>query len=115
VYELVREPMKKYLGSSLDLALGHPESVPFLRNVGNVDLSIFTPDVIDEMLEASFEKYFYGSGLFGAAESCIDVVNRVRDVDVDEIACLIDFGLRSDVVLEKLQKLNDVRILSNRA
>lgn len=113
VHDLVREPMKKYLAGSLNLAAAHLESVPFLQNPENIDLTTLTPDIVDQTLEASFEKYFHMSGLFGSYEKCLDMVDKLEDIDVDEIACLIDFGLEEKVVLASLENLNVVRILAN--
>ncbi len=113
VHNLVREPMKKYLGGSLNLAAAHLASVPFLKDTDKIDLASLTPDIVDEALEASFEKYFNMSGLFGSFEKCLDMVEQVDDIDVDEIACLIDFGLDDDTVLMNLENLNVVRVLAN--
>lgn len=41
------------------------------------------------------------------------MVDRVEQIDVDEIACLIDFGVEESAVMQSLEKLNVVRILSN--
>ena len=113
VHDLVREPMKKYLASSLNLAAAHPESVPFLKNPKDMVTEELTPDTVDQVLEASFEKYFHMSGLFGSYEKCLDMVDKVEEIGVDEIACLIDFGVDEKTVLSSLENLNVVRILSN--
>jgi alkanesulfonate monooxygenase SsuD/methylene tetrahydromethanopterin reductase-like flavin-dependent oxidoreductase (luciferase family) len=110
VHELVHEPMKKYLGSSLSLAAGHLESVPFLKDAGKFDPSLITPDVADEMLECSFERYFRMGGLFGTPERCIEMVDQLKEIGVDEIACLIDYGVETDTVLSSLENLNEVSI-----
>jgi acyl-CoA synthetase (AMP-forming)/AMP-acid ligase II/acyl carrier protein len=52
--------------------------------------------------------------LFGTAEQCMTMVGRVEEADVDEIACLIDFGIKTDVVLEHLPYLNELRIMAQR-
>ena len=41
------------------------------------------------------------------------MVERAEDIDVDEIACLIDFGIDEERVLADLEKLNVVRVLVN--
>lgn len=115
VYDLVREPMKRYLGSSLDLAIAAPESVPFLPGAGDIDAELFTEEIVDEMLEASFERYFFESSLLGTKEACLEMVELATQNDVDEIACLVDFGLEKDEVLPGLDKLNEVRMLANAA
>lgn len=113
VHEIVREPMKNYLKGSLSLASAHLDSVPFLQRAENIQLGQVTPDMLDSVLDASFEKYFHMSGLFGSHEKCLDMVDLVEDADVDEIACLIDYGVAPDIVLDNLEHLNVVRILAN--
>jgi len=113
VHEIVREPMKAYLAGSLNLASANIESVAFLKEPEKIDVGALTDVDVDDALEASFEKYFHMSGLFGSYEKCLDMVDQVEQADVDEIACLIDFGVDSDTVLQSLEKLNVVRIISN--
>lgn len=114
VHELVREPMKRYLQGSLTLAAAHLDSVPFLQRPERIDLSGVTPELLDDVLEASFEKYFHMSGMLGSYERCLDMVERVQAADIDEIACLIDFGVDPQRVLASLEHLGVVRVLANR-
>lgn len=109
---LTREPMKRYLGSSLSLAAAHLASVPFLQRADQIDTSALTPELIDATLEASFEKYFAMASMLGSIEKCMEVVERFEALDVDEIACLIDFGVPEDRVLAMLENLNVVRVLT---
>jgi len=113
VHDLVREPMKKYLSGSLSLAAANIESVPFIRDAEKIDVDSLTPEMIDQVLEASFEKYFHMSGLMGSYDKCLDMIENVEQADVDEVACLIDFGVDENTVLANLENLNVVRILSN--
>jgi hypothetical protein len=71
--------------------------------------------MVDEILEASFEKYFHMGSLLGSYEKCLDTVDQLSDIGVDEIACLIDFGVASDTVRAGLEHLNVVRVLANPA
>lgn len=113
VRELTREPMKRYLGSSLNLAAAHLKSVPFMRNTESIDTGALTPELIDATLDASFEKYFHMASLLGSLEKCLDTVDRFSEIDVDELACLIDFGVPEDLVTSALENLNVLRILAN--
>ncbi|MBL9076316.1 MAG: LLM class flavin-dependent oxidoreductase [Planctomycetes bacterium] len=113
VHDLVKGPMKRYLQGSLSLASAHICSVPFLQNAQNIDLANVTPQMVDDVLDASFEKYFHMSGLFGSHGKCLDMVDKVEAADVDEIASLIDYGVAPDTVLQSLEHLNVVRILAN--
>lgn len=112
VRAITKEPMKRYLGSSLSLASGHLASVPFLQRTENIDTASLTPELVDATLDASFEKYFAMASLLGSIERCIDTVDRFTALDVDELACLIDFGVPTDQVLAMLENLNVVRVLT---
>ena len=113
VHAFVRAPMKRYLAGSLDLAAAHIASVPFLRNAGNIDVGHLTPELVDQTLEASFEKYFHMGSLLGSYEKCLDTVEQLAAIDVDEIACLVDFGVENDAMWASLDRLNVVRVLAN--
>jgi alkanesulfonate monooxygenase SsuD/methylene tetrahydromethanopterin reductase-like flavin-dependent oxidoreductase (luciferase family) len=54
------------------------------------------------------------SGLFGTPERCLAQLARLRAIDVDEIACLIDFGVPADEVLASLPLLDQVRASARR-
>jgi hypothetical protein len=41
------------------------------------------------------------------------MIDRLRDAGVDEIACLIDFGVDFDSVMESLKCLEQVMLASN--
>jgi hypothetical protein len=51
--------------------------------------------------------------LFGTPESCKKIIKNLKEIDVDEIACLIDFGVDSDLVMAHLHYLNQVRREAN--
>jgi natural product biosynthesis luciferase-like monooxygenase protein len=119
VRETVRRPLIEYLRSSVSLVKQYAWSFPaFKRREGmdtapdSVDLQSLAPDEMDALLEHSFERYYATSGLFGTPETCLEMVDRIKGVGVDEVACLIDFGVASDAVLEHLPFLNRLRKLS---
>ena len=51
------------------------------------------------LIERSFERYFDDGRLLGSADNGEHVVARLAEIGVDEIACLIDFGLPTDEVM----------------
>jgi hypothetical protein len=87
--------------------------VPFLKNAGEIEVGELTPDLVDDTLEASFEKYFHLASMLGSYEKCLDLVQRLDAIGVDEIACLIDFGIDEKTVWAGLERLNVVRVLAN--
>jgi natural product biosynthesis luciferase-like monooxygenase protein len=113
VHDLARGPMMAYLGASFDLASRHLASVPFLKDPGRIDVAKLTPELAEAALEASFEKYFHMGSLLGSYDKCLATVDKLTGLDVDEIACLIDFGLEPRIVLKGLENLNVLRKLAN--
>jgi natural product biosynthesis luciferase-like monooxygenase protein len=122
VRETVREPMKKYLASSVSLIKDHASSFPAFRNVGggagagaggtqNIDALFKTmaPEDLDALLDYSFSRYFETGGLFGTPESVAPMIESLNSIGVDEIACLIDFGVPADQVIAGLKPLKVLR------
>jgi natural product biosynthesis luciferase-like monooxygenase protein len=116
VRNIVREPMKGYLRSSLDLVKQAAWSFPAFKNrvdkPGELDALLqggLTPADFEALLEFSFERYYRQSGLFGTPESCVQIVDRLRSIQVDEIACLVDFGVPTDVVMAHLPQLSELK------
>ncbi|MCI0651557.1 MAG: LLM class flavin-dependent oxidoreductase [Planctomycetes bacterium] len=120
VREAVREPMKRYLATSLSLIQDFVSSwTAFRRSRGEqvpenkIDLSGLNAEDRDALLEYSFSRYYETSGLFGTPERCIEMVDRLKEIGVDEIACLIDFGVESEQVLASLRHLDELRANAN--
>ncbi len=122
VRELVRKPMKDYLGSSVALVKQFAWVFPAFKKPGgpdstpdHIDLDALSAEEVDAILEFAFERYFDTSGLFGTPERCLGMVDKLKGIGVDEIACLIDFGVPAPMILKNLPQLNRVRELSNPA
>jgi natural product biosynthesis luciferase-like monooxygenase protein len=120
VREIVRQPMKDYLASAMALVVGFAWSFPAFARPGgpdskpeDVDLGSLTEEETDAILEFAFERYFETSGLFGTPEVCLDMIDRCKAADIDEIASLIDFGVPNEQVLAALPMLDEVRRLAN--
>jgi natural product biosynthesis luciferase-like monooxygenase protein len=116
VREIVKEPMKGYLRSSLDLVKQAAWSFPAFKSrvdkPGEMDALLnggLTPADFEALLDFSFERYYSQSGLFGTAASCVAIVDRLRGMQVDEIACLCDFGVPTDLVLANLPHLLELK------
>jgi len=116
VEEIVRQPMKDYLKSAVFLVKAAAWQFPTFKKLSDEQgksLDDFFANIsaqdMDDLLEFAFLRYFKISGLFGTPEHCLDVVRRVKGADADEIACLIDFGINTDIVLEHLPYLDQLR------
>ncbi len=63
----------------------------------------------DALMEAAFEKYFVSSTLMGTQAKCARLIDALAAIGVDEVACLVDFGVDDDSVLDGLTRLDELR------
>lgn len=103
VHARVREPLRRYLRSSLDLRMRTPSKRRRVKD----------PDALGEreiglVLDRAADRYIRRSGLFGTPEHCAGVIERFAAAGVDEIACLIDFGPGVDDSLASLELLAEL-------
>lgn len=112
--EIARDPMKDYLRSAAGLikqfawafpAFKRPEGV---NNAFELDLGTLEGEELEAILDFAFLRYFEDSGLFGTVEDCLDRVEELKRIGVDEIACLIDYGIEKQSVLNGLTHLAEV-------
>jgi natural product biosynthesis luciferase-like monooxygenase protein len=98
VRRAVREPLKRYLESSVDL-----------WRVGESRLDDLPARKRADLLEYAFERYYQKTALLGTPASCRPMIESVRDAGVDEIACLIDFGADAEEIMAGLHYLDELR------
>lgn len=101
VRDTVREPFKSYLRTSINLLKPVAESNGL--DAGN-DLEL--------VVDAGFNRYFAAGALFGTPESCQPLLADVHAIGVDEIACLIDFGVDGAKVIDSFSHLDALRRLA---
>jgi len=118
---IVREPFLEYLRTSTDLInKARWELTAFAKPAAQRDpaecardLDELTPEEMGAIMDHAFERYFSTAGLFGTPRSCLATVDKLKALGVDEIACLVDFGVPTDVVLDNLRHLDELRSLAN--
>jgi 8-amino-7-oxononanoate synthase len=98
VREVVEVPFKNYLRDSVDL-----------WRRGSAALDSLSDAEQTAVLTIAFERYFHTSALFGTPDRASKLVERLIAAGVDEIACLIDFGLDKAQVLEGLRHLTTLK------
>lgn len=76
-----------------------------------VDLAQIAEQDQAVILSFAFDRYFERTSLLGTPDKCARLLDHLGAIGVDEIACLIDFGLEPDVVLDGLQHLDRLRAL----
>jgi natural product biosynthesis luciferase-like monooxygenase protein len=109
VREKALSPFKEYLSSSIDL-IGK-----FLASEkADIDLSRLSESEKNDLLDFAAERYFKTSGLLGTRASCLERLDHLAAIGVNEVACLVDFGVDERSVLESIDKLNGLQESINR-
>lgn len=124
VRETVRQPMKEYLRSSVDLIKQAAWTFPTFVQRGAahgqspieiMDAKALSAEEMDALLEHAFARYYGTSALFGTPQRCLAMVHRLQEAGVDEIACLIDFGIETETVLAHLHDLQQLMEAAGRS
>jgi natural product biosynthesis luciferase-like monooxygenase protein/amino acid adenylation domain-containing protein/non-ribosomal peptide synthase protein (TIGR01720 family) len=102
-YAMARPPLMRYFRSSVDIASGFAISQGLA--VRPEDL---TEDDLQALLEHGLERYLRDGALIGTPLSCGPVVDRVRELGVDEVAALIDFGVPTGATLRSVELLGEL-------
>ena len=98
-----REPFRNYLRSSTELWR------TLFASTGQDLPEMGAEDQIDAVIDMAINRYFESSGLFGSPDTCAELVRALAAAGVDEIACLVDFGVAPDAVLESLTWVDRLR------
>ena len=112
--DIAREPMKNYLRSAASLIKQYAWAFPAFKkpqgvsNPLEIDLGGLAKDEMEAILDFAFQRYFEDSGLFGTVDDCVSRIEEFKAIDVDEVACLIDYGIPSAQVMAGLKPLADV-------
>nr|CAD6618464.1 luciferase [arsenite-oxidising bacterium NT-25] len=114
VRERARVPLKEYLKSAAALIKQYAWDFPAfkkpqgLAQPADIDLRSLSEDELDAILDFAFLRYFEDSGLFGTVPDALARLEEVRAAGVDEIGCLIDWGLPEMIALDGLKPLANV-------
>ncbi|MFI9382048.1 MupA/Atu3671 family FMN-dependent luciferase-like monooxygenase [Kutzneria sp. NPDC052558] len=102
--DAAREPLIRYLRSSLDLLSRVTSSLGVGTDLGSTDA-----DDLDYLFRRGYDRYCAERALIGSPDSVAATVEAVRAAGVDEIAALIDFGVPADGLRTGLSHLNTLR------
>jgi len=97
VREELRATFYDYLSSSIELLAN---VAPDMTRGADFNRSVMEP-----VLRRAYDRYFDGGSLMGTRESCLTVVERLQSLGIDELACLIDFGMNQQAVSASLERL----------
>jgi len=98
VQKVAKEPFKNYLRHSIKLT----------RNVAE-ETGLDMKKNIDQLVEVAAQQFFLTSGIFGRPEDCLPYIEKVYKMGVNEIACLIDFGIDYKLAIEHLPYLVELK------
>jgi natural product biosynthesis luciferase-like monooxygenase protein len=104
VRELVRRPFSDYLRSSMDLIMRTTATA----EPSGPDLARLSVQDKEFLVERAFDRYFSEAGLFGTVDDGAETLRRLSSIGVDEVACLIDFGVAQEEVLGCLPHLAEL-------
>jgi iturin family lipopeptide synthetase A len=100
-----RGPLSEYLQASFAL-----KNTTAGRVKGPaIDLARLSPEDRQYVFSGSYKDYVNDAGLIGTPDSCAPLVDKLVAAGVDEICCLIDFGVDTDTALESLHYVNELR------
>ena len=108
VRQKTRGPLTDYFKSHIGLVKTMIKSL----NIQLEDVDPDDPVWSDYFASFAFERYYQAGSLIGTPAKCMQMVNRLKEMGVDEVACFIDFGVATDSVLNGLKHLNRLRELS---
>ncbi|HZI55816.1 MAG TPA: MupA/Atu3671 family FMN-dependent luciferase-like monooxygenase [Verrucomicrobiae bacterium] len=99
VRAIVKEPLKAYLQTYIN---------QFRPMAGD---SVVDPSSVEmqSLLEAVFEHYFKQNSLLGTPDKCAAIIEKVAAAGVNDLACLLDFGLDHETTMEGLRHLAELR------
>ena len=96
---IVQQPLTRYLRTFIS------QGQHLKPETDGVNGRAITAADMDTLAAFAFERFFNSDSLIGAADKCVQLIRRLAAVGVDEIACLIDFGLDVSTIMEGLQNL----------
>ena len=105
VRETARQPLYRYMRSSLALMSNR---VKGSKNKP-LDLDALADEDLEYILSSGYRRYSESASLIGTPESCAALVDRLVAIGVNEIACMIDFGIDTQTVVDSLRHLSRLR------
>jgi natural product biosynthesis luciferase-like monooxygenase protein len=109
VREKVRTPFREYLRSAISLEQEGARSGGAISGGHKIAPHDISKDMLEDLLDHAFERYFNTAALMGTPSSCKQLIWQLKEIGVDEIACLIDFLDDDGAIIEGLDYLNELR------
>jgi natural product biosynthesis luciferase-like monooxygenase protein len=113
VAEDERTVLAEARGPLCDYLKAHVGLIETMTKSLDIKVNVDKEKYLDDLIAFAFERYYRTSSLIGTPEKCLEMVGRLRQSGVNEVACFIDFGVRVPAVLDSLQHLDSLRRLAS--
>jgi amino acid adenylation domain-containing protein/natural product biosynthesis luciferase-like monooxygenase protein len=104
--EKARGPLAEYLQSSM--ALKNTQTTSRVQRSA-VNFAEIPKEDLQYVLSGGFKDYVNEAGLIGTPEHVAPVVDKLIEAGVDELCCLIDFGVDLESTMESLHYVNELK------
>jgi natural product biosynthesis luciferase-like monooxygenase protein len=108
VRELVRPGLREYLRVAVQLEMQAAAGGGAISGGLEAPEQMVPSDVMEELLDITFERYFETASLMGTVESTSAFVETLASIGVDDIVCLVDFGVERSLVLQSLEHVAEL-------
>jgi natural product biosynthesis luciferase-like monooxygenase protein len=88
-----RQPLSDYLKSSIELWSKESEELKRLP--------------ANQVAEVAVSRYIDRSSLIGDSEAVLRMLAKLRMIGTDEVACLVDFGIKAEAALQSIERLSN--------
>ena len=105
----VRTPFREYLRSAISLEEQSARSGGVISGGHRIDAHDIPTNVMEDLLDLTFERYFHTAALMGTVADCTKYVWQLKDIGVEEVACLIDFLDDHDGIMESLTYVDQLQ------
>jgi natural product biosynthesis luciferase-like monooxygenase protein len=105
----VRPSFREYLRSAVKLELAAAGRAGTVSGGLRMTGDAIPPDLVEEILDLTFDRYYATASCMGSLDTAAASVARFAAAGVDEIACLIDFGVAPGLVLDSLEDLRRLK------
>jgi natural product biosynthesis luciferase-like monooxygenase protein len=105
ILNTVKSPLKSYLSSFLKQQQKHTSGTKTAERQETEEL---VKRNFDALLELSFNRYRNNSSLIGNIEDCGEILTSLKSEGVDEVACLLDYGLSSEKIIESVKNVTTI-------
>ena len=111
VREMVRPALSQYFRSNLKQLELQTELLVSTQAVhSSYELEELRDDDAETIAAFAFQRYYETKLLCGTIEKCSRLVRSLENIGVDEVACLIDFGVNPAAVMNSLTQLNKLQL-----